>query len=54
MALGIALMVYLEGKGDDFIPEITDKMRDKVQDHFDVPEVIDDLFEGENRAECSE
>lgn len=45
MALGIALMVFLEGKGEDFIPERTDKDGKKTNENFDVFEIIDELFE---------
>jgi len=50
MALAIVLQAFLEGRGQDYIPEIS---RDTIErlngkKHFDVPEVIDELFEGED------
>lgn len=54
MALGIALMVYLEGKGEDFIPERTDRSVDKTKTSFDIPDIIDPLFEQEDKTEVSQ
>lgn len=53
MALAIALMVYLEGRGEDFIPENTDRFNEKKKENFDVPDIIDELFEGDSKIECS-
>ena len=54
MALAIALMVYLEGKGDDFLPERTDMNVDKPKASFDIPDIIDPLFEQEDKTEVSQ
>ena len=57
MALAITLQAFLEGRGQDYIPEIS---RDSVlkltkKQVFDVPEIIDELFESdEMREEYSE
>lgn len=56
IALAIALQAYLEGRGQDYIPEVS---RDSVRDFgkkqlFDTPEIIDELFESdENNEEYS-
>ena len=46
MALAIALQAFLEGRGLEYIPEIS---REDVQRFnkkvFDAPEIIDELFE---------
>jgi hypothetical protein len=56
MALAICLQAFLEGRGQEYIPEIS---REDVQrftkKNFDVPEIIDELFEeDENKEEYSE
>lgn len=57
MALAICLQAFLEGRGQDYIPEIS---RDTVlkltrKQLFDTPEIIDELFESEDiREEYSE
>lgn len=51
MALAIAVQIYLEGRGEDFLPEKTDEFIIKVKENFDVPEVIDELFEGTGNIE---
>lgn len=47
MALAIALQAFLEGKGEDYIPEISrdDIARFTKKQAFDTPEIIDRLFE---------
>ena len=56
IALAIALQAYLEGRGQDYIPEIS---RDVVKQFskkqlFDTPDIIDELFEGsEDKDEFS-
>ena len=49
MALAIALQAFLEGRGQDYIPEISreDVARFEKKKSFDVPEIIDRLFEGD-------
>lgn len=49
MALAIALQAFLEGRGQDYIPEISrdDIARFTKKQVFDVPEIIDRLFEEE-------
>ena len=49
MALAIALQAFLEGRGQDYIPEINkeDIARFEKKKSFDVPEIIDRLFEGD-------
>lgn len=55
MALSIALQVHLEGRGEDYMPERSDvSMEPKKRENFDVPEVIDDLFETQPEYEYSE
>lgn len=44
MSLAIALQVWLEGKGDNYTPEIVDENKPR--------EVIDELFEGEEEEIC--
>ena len=50
MALAIALQAFLEGRGQDYLPEI---VKDDIgslnkKENFDVPEIIDELFESED------
>lgn len=47
MALAIALQAFLEGRGQEYIPEISrdDIVRFTKKEIFDVPEIIDRLFE---------
>lgn len=49
MSLAIALQAFLEGKGEDYMPEISrdDELRVIKKGSFDVPEIIDELFESE-------
>ena len=47
MALAITLQAFLEGKGEDYVPEVPkdqDKKKPKNRD-FDTPEIVDPLFE---------
>ena len=54
MALAIGLQAFLEGKGEDYMPEITEGKANKTSNNFDVPEIIDPLFETDgNKIECS-
>lgn len=54
MALAISLQAFLEGRGQDYMPEITDEVTHKKNKNFDVPEIIDELFEKEEyEPECS-
>lgn len=55
MALAIAIQVYLEGRGEDYMPENTDVMPViESPKNFDRPEVIDTLFEQDNSCEYTE
>ena len=48
MSLAITLQAFLEGKGENYLPEVSkDEVRKITQKVFDVPEIIDDLFESE-------
>lgn len=53
MSLGIALQAVLEGKGEDYIPEIPKDQLDrpKVRRDFDLPSIIDPLFEDDGEKE---
>ena len=56
MSLAIALQAFLEGVGEDYIPEISldDRGVKKKKENFDIPEIIDSLFEDdENSIECT-
>lgn len=56
MALAICLQAFLEGRGQDYIPEISkdDVMRLSRKKVFDTPEIIDELFESDkDRTEYS-
>lgn len=53
MALAIGIQVFLEGKGDDYMPEKTDEYKVKKKESFDVPEIIDNLFEETEQVEWS-
>lgn len=44
MSLAIALQVWLEGKGDNFVPEEVDENKPR--------EIVDELFEGEEEEIC--
>lgn len=47
MALAITLQAFLEGKGEDYVPEIPkEQLTSKKKRDFDIPEVVDPLFEG--------
>ena len=56
MALAIAIQVFLEGRGEDFLPERTDidPANKGKNDTFDVPDIIDALFEGDSTSEYTE
>jgi len=56
MALAIALMAFLEGRGDDYIPEISrEDSKTKKKERFDIPDIVDPLFEDEGEhAEFSQ
>ena len=45
MSLAIALQIWLEGKGDNFTPEVVDETKKNK-------EIIDPLFEGEEDEVC--
>lgn len=48
MSLAIALQAFLEGKGETYLPEVSHDLIEKVKkQNFDVPEIIDELFEDE-------
>ena len=47
MALGILLQLLLEGKGENYAPEVPDERRGRRGIH-NIPEIIDPLFEGED------
>ena len=53
MALAIALQAFLEGRGEDYLPEISrdDVARYTKKQLFDIPEIIDELFESDNIKE---
>jgi hypothetical protein len=55
MALAIAIQVFLEGRGEDYMPEKTDDngLEHKPKTNFDVPDIVDPLFEGDIGVECS-
>jgi len=54
IALAIAIQVYLEGRGEDYMPEKTDISLEKKKENFDIPNIIDPLFEGESTVEVVE
>ena len=45
MSLAIALQVWLEGKGDNFTPEVVDENKSSKN-------IVDPLFEGEEDEVC--
>ena len=52
MALAIALQGWLEGKGENYLPEKTDRFSlEKKETKIDYPNVIDRLFETEENEE---
>lgn len=53
MALAIAVQGYLEGKGENYMPEKTDVFNERKKERFDYPQVIDPLFEGKQDIECT-
>ncbi|MBQ8002531.1 MAG: hypothetical protein IJ297_03720 [Clostridia bacterium] len=55
MSLGIALQAFLEGRGEDYVPEISkDDMKDRNFEK-EIPDILDPLFERrEDSAEYSE
>ena len=55
MAIAIAIQVFLEGKGEDYMPEKTDELVMKASKKaFDIPDIVDELFEGEEKTEYTE
>ena len=53
MACAILLQVLLEGKGENYTPEIPkDEIPKRKQEH-EYPDIIDDLFEKEEEYECT-
>lgn len=53
MALAICLQAFLEGKGEDYIPEIPKDLLDskrKKKKNFDTVEIIDPMFEDETNG----
>lgn len=50
MALAICLQAFLEGRGENYIPEVSkaDLERLERKKNFDVPEIIDPLFEDDD------
>lgn len=53
MALAIALQAFLEGRGENYLPEISrdDVKRYTKKQLFDVPDIIDELFESDDVKE---
>ena len=54
MSLAIVLQAFLEGRGEDYVPEISYDEVLKLSDSkskFDIPEIIDPLFESEDIEE---
>jgi hypothetical protein len=51
MSLAIALQAFLEGKGEDYLPEVSrdDELKVIKKQAFDVPEIIDSLFEEDEK-----
>jgi hypothetical protein len=49
-------MAFLEGRGDDYIPEISrEDSKTKKKERFDIPDIVDPLFEDEGEhAEFSQ
>lgn len=49
MAFAITLQAFLEGRGENYLPEISrdDVLKFTKKQAFDVPEIIDELFEKE-------
>ena len=47
MALGILLQLLLEGKGENYAPEVPDERRGRRRIR-NIPEIIDPLFEVED------
>lgn len=46
MSLALALHGWMEARGEDYVPEIPNEdMKFKKRENFDVPEIIDTLFE---------
>lgn len=57
MSLAIALQAFLEGRGENYIPEVSkdDCIKISKKQYFDTPEIIDELFESyEENIEYSE
>lgn len=48
MSLGIALMVFLEGKGENFVPFVNDDTTRKKKSDIDRPEYVDEIDEHED------
>lgn len=53
IALAIAIQLFLEGRGEDYMPEKSDVNIKKPKENFDIPNIIDPLFEGEEGLECT-
>ena len=45
MSLAIALQIWLEGKGDNYLPEVVDETKKQI---------VDPLFEGDDDLEVCE
>ena len=55
MSLAICLMVYLEGKGENYVPYAEDKEKKTIKRPFDSPGSSDkdEDYDSENRVEVS-
>jgi len=54
MACAILLQVLLEGKGENYVPELTDKVTNKPRENFDSPHRYIHEDDEENRLEIAE
>ena len=51
MASGITLMAFLEEMGSDYVPEISvEDIKRKKKEDFDIPAIIDPLFEEDENS----
>ena len=51
MSLGIMLMAVLEEMGQDYVPEVPkETVKSKKKADFDIPEIIDPLFEEDEHS----
>ena len=52
MSFAIALQAFLEGRGENYIPEVSkdDLLLISKKEYFDTPEIIDELFESEEEG----